>query len=162
MTRRSNRTSLARKRWRELEYLLYFSASQEPLDASPVWADSRAHRATHVASDLIERPAHGGGETRGGVIPAGGSLRAALRGRAPRGRSGQQPRKGLLSSIPHRRHGRLESVRLAQRRRNGSISEIPVEGWGQENSQEEKTSGRGPDEGLREATDDARRSPDHA
>src|SRR4030095_2262570 len=80
MTRRSNRTSLARKRWRELEYLLYFSAGPEPVDASSVWADSRAHRATHVASDLIERPAHGGSETRGGAIPAGVSLRAVLRG----------------------------------------------------------------------------------
>src|SRR4029450_13743075 len=101
MTRRSNRTSLARKRGRGLEYLLYFSASPEPLDASPVWGDSRGHRGTPVASDLIERPAHGGSETRGGAIPAGVSLRAVLRGRAPRGRSGQQPRKGLLSSISH-------------------------------------------------------------
>src|SRR4029450_3588334 len=140
MTRRSNRTSLARKRWRELEYLLYFSASPEPLDASPVWADSRAHRATHVASDLIEQPAHGGSETRGGAIPAGGCRGAVLRWRAPRGRSGQQPRKGLLSSISHRRHGRLESVRLAQRRRNGSISEIPVEGWGPGSSRGRKKS----------------------
>src|SRR4029450_4007448 len=103
MTRRSNRTSLARKRGRELEYLLYFSASPEPLDASPVWADSRAHRATDVGSDLGEQPGHGGS-------------------------GGQQARTGRRSSISHRRHGRLESVRLAQRRRNGSISEIPVEG----------------------------------
>src|SRR4029453_3416453 len=93
MTRRSNRTSLARKRWRELEYLLYFSASPEPLDASPVWADSRAHRATHVAFDLIERPAHGGSETRGGVIPAGVSLRAALRGGHLGGGAASNPEK---------------------------------------------------------------------
>ena len=31
---------------------------REPLDAPPVWADPPAHRATHVASDLIERTAH--------------------------------------------------------------------------------------------------------
>ena len=35
-----------------------------------------AHRATHVASDMIERTAHGGSETRSGAIPAGVSLKA--------------------------------------------------------------------------------------
>jgi hypothetical protein len=88
---------------------------REPLDAPPVWADPPAHRATHVASDLIERTAPGGSQTRSGAIPAGVSLRA-VRGRIS-GEERTACQKGLLSSIPHGRHGRLESVRLAQRYR---------------------------------------------
>ncbi len=60
--------------------VLYPPAGREPLDAPPVWADPPAHRATRVASHLIERTAHGGSETRSGAIPAGVSLRAVLRG----------------------------------------------------------------------------------
>jgi hypothetical protein len=56
----------------------YPPASREPLDAAPVWADPPARRATHVTSDLIERTAHGGSETRSGAI-AGVSPRAVLK-----------------------------------------------------------------------------------
>src|SRR5437870_4134265 len=60
--------------------VLYPSVGRVPLDAPPVWADPPAHRATHVASGLIERTAHGGSEARGGAIPVGRSQRAVLRG----------------------------------------------------------------------------------
>ena len=43
------------------------------LDITPVWTDSRAHRATRVASDLIESTARG--EMRSDPIPAGVSPR---------------------------------------------------------------------------------------
>ena len=80
-------------------YILCPRVGPESLDAPPVWEDPPAHQATHVASDLIERAAHEGSETRSGAIPAGVSLRAVLRV-ASRGRSGQQSRKGPVSSIP--------------------------------------------------------------
>src|SRR5437016_2870145 len=51
--------------------VLHPSVGRVPLDAPPVWADPPAHRATHVASGLIERTAHGGSEARGGAIPVG-------------------------------------------------------------------------------------------
>jgi YHS domain-containing protein len=50
--------------------VLHPPACREPLDAAPVWADPRAHRATRVAPQLIAGPAHGaramqsGGRTR--------------------------------------------------------------------------------------------------
>src|SRR5207245_8605893 len=96
--------------------VLHPSVGRVPLDAPPVWADPPAHRATNVASGLIERTAHGGSEARGGAIPVGVSQRAVLRG----GISGEEraatpKRTPVIDSAW--RHGRLESVRLAQRHR---------------------------------------------
>jgi hypothetical protein len=88
--------------------VLYPPAGRTPLDAAPVWADPRAQRATHVASDLIESTGHSGPETRSGSIPAGVSLRwGGHRGRAPAPR-GQQGR--TLNG----RHAGLEVARLTQ------------------------------------------------
>ena len=45
--------------------------------------------------------------------------------RSTRGQEARNPDKAPLSTIPHRRNGRLESVRLAQQ--HEFISEIPAE-----------------------------------
>jgi hypothetical protein len=107
------------------------TVDREPLDAPAVWADPPAHRATHVVSDLIERTAHGGSETRGGAIPAGVPLRAVLRG----GISGEERAAMPKRDSCHRfRMGGTAGCRVCGSlsgtggRRNGCISEIPVEG----------------------------------
>ncbi len=54
--------------------VLHPPAGRKPSDADPLWADPRAHRATRVAPDLIERTVRRGSETRSGIDPGGGCL----------------------------------------------------------------------------------------
>src|SRR5207244_9434662 len=60
--------------------VLHPPASREPLDADALSADSRAHRAARVASDVIEKAGHGRREKRSA---RGGSISR------PDGRRGQ-------------------------------------------------------------------------
>ena len=79
-----------------------------PLDGAPLWADPRVHRATRVASDLIERTVHGGSET-GSWIVAGGSV-PELGGQGwlafgACGASGVAPREWPVSPIANGQNG---------------------------------------------------------
>ena len=52
--------------------VLHSSAGRKPLDDYPLWADSRAHRATRMAPHVIEKAGHEG--ERHGPLSAGVSL----------------------------------------------------------------------------------------
>src|SRR3970282_289295 len=85
--------------------VLHPAAGRKLFDAEPLWADSRAHRATRVASDLIEKTVRRGSETRSSSISAGVSLSWVVKSgtlRSTRAQEGRYPEKAPLSSIPHR------------------------------------------------------------
>jgi hypothetical protein len=72
-------------------------AGREPLDTAPVSADPRAHRATRVAPDVIERTSHGGSGTRSGIDPGGGVAEAGgqeWHASEHAGPAGQESREG--------------------------------------------------------------------
>jgi hypothetical protein len=81
------------------------AARREPLDITPVWTDYRAHRATRMASDLIERMGHAGREARSDLIPRGCLW----------GQQGRQPENPLSSKrvvdriLPHRESERCKA-----------------------------------------------------
>ena len=96
----------------------YPPVGRTPLDAAPVWADSQADQATHVASDLVESTGHRGRKTGSGSIPAGVSLRAAQGARpGARGvsRAGRSSTPWHLC-LPTGRHAWVEGARLTQQR----------------------------------------------
>src|SRR5262249_3458651 len=102
--------------------VLHPPAGREPLDAAPVRADSRAHRATRMASNVIA--ARTGSEGMRSEIESAGVSLKGMPGRAPRGARGafvdpSGRRKELAEGCPSR------SVR-SDRARAGSISEIPA------------------------------------
>jgi len=60
-----------------------------------------------MAPDLIESTAHGGGETRSGIVPGGG-VSEVVGGSEPgsrRGQEGWHPEKGSGASIANGRNG---------------------------------------------------------
>ena len=81
-------------------------------------ADPRAHRATHVAPDLIERTRHGGSETRSGIGPGGGVAEAGgqeWHASEHAGPAGQESREGppAIYSAPAERQVGECATRLA-------------------------------------------------
>lgn len=85
--------------------VLHPAAGRKPLDEDPLSADSRAHRATRLASDVIQRTARRTGGKR--------SEDAGSAARAPRARP--------ASPIPNLQHGRRGAMALlasVRRRRN--------------------------------------------
>jgi hypothetical protein len=100
--------------------VLHPPARREQLDITPVWKDSRTHRPTRAASDLIERTGHAGRETRSGSIPAGVSLAVGwvqAAGSGARGVSGAGSARTPLSSILNGRHVWLEGAPLTRQRK---------------------------------------------
>jgi hypothetical protein len=109
---------------------LHPPAGPEPLDADALSADSQAHRATRVASDVIEPPGQGGEQGR---QPAA----AVSRGGEPRAADSQQIRDRRRwrrkNAVCHLCEWAAGSVRTSRRHSpvwteeaDGSISEIPV------------------------------------
>jgi hypothetical protein len=81
-----------------------------------------------VASDLIERTAHGGSETRSRIDPSGGVSEVGAQewhASEHAGPEGRNPKKPLSHLFRTGRNGRLESVRRAQQcRRNRKWAQI--------------------------------------
>ena len=106
------------------------AARREPLDITPVWTDSRAHRATRVASDVIAGPQPEWGQCASAVEAEEVSLNRWVE--VPiqkRGRAREASREWLAShragpdDRADRRDGRLRGSRHGGG--NRSISQIP-------------------------------------
>ena len=104
------------------------AAGREPVDADSLSADSRAHRATRVASDVIELVAQAESQGRRGECPRGGwsgpealegyGISGAGRENEPCHRSRMGSMGGLGVTLP------LASVK--QGKEDGAIAQIPV------------------------------------
>lgn len=99
-------------------------------DTDSLSADFRAYRATRVASDMIERAARGGSETRSGIDPGGGVAEAGSQewhASEHAGPAGQESREGpcqLFRSGETAGWRACDALNNVGGVKNGSISEI--------------------------------------